>query len=76
MPFVYPYDHDHDLPFDRLKLLVGGKAAGIHAMAVKLRLPVPPAFVITTEACNRFLAEGWPDGLDVEIREGMARLES
>ena len=76
MPFVYPYDHPHDLPFDQLKLLVGGKAAGLNAMARTLGLPVPPAFVITTEACNRFLADGWPDGLDAEIREQMARLEA
>ncbi len=76
MPFVYTYDHLHDLPFDQLKLLVGGKAAGLNAMARTLRLPVPPAFVITTEACNRFLAEGWPEGLDAEIREHMARLEA
>jgi pyruvate,orthophosphate dikinase len=76
VPFVYAYDHHHDLPFDQLKLLVGGKAAGLNAMAVTLGLPVPPAFVITTGACNRFLAHGWPDGLDAEVREGMARLEA
>ncbi len=76
MPFVFDYDHRHDLPSDQLKLLVGGKAAGLNAMAVGLGLPVPPAFSITTEACNRFLADGWPDGLDAEIREHMARLEA
>ncbi|HEY4752586.1 MAG TPA: PEP/pyruvate-binding domain-containing protein, partial [Candidatus Limnocylindrales bacterium] len=76
MPFVYAYDHRHELPFDQLKLLIGGKAAGINAMAVTLGLSVPPAFVITTATCNRFLAEGWPDGLDAEVREHMARLEA
>jgi pyruvate,orthophosphate dikinase len=76
VPFVFAYDHRHELPFDQLKLLVGGKAAGINAMAVSLGLSVPPAFVITTATCNQFLAEGWPDGLDAEIREHMARLES
>ncbi len=76
MTFVYAYDHRFDLPFDQLKLLVGGKAAGINEMAVRLGLPVPPAFVLTTEACNRFLADGWPDGLDAEVREHMARLEA
>ncbi|MFN8631423.1 MAG: PEP/pyruvate-binding domain-containing protein [Chloroflexota bacterium] len=75
MPFVYAYDHRHELPFDQLKLLVGGKAAGLNAMKVGLGLPVPPAFSITTEACNRFLADGWPDGLAAEIREHMTRLE-
>jgi pyruvate, orthophosphate dikinase len=74
--YVYAYDHRHDLPFDQLKLLLGGKAAGLNAMAVELGLPVPPAFVLTTEACNRFLTDGWPDGLDAEVREHMARLEA
>ena len=76
MPFVYAYDHRHDLPFDELKLLIGGKAAGLNAMAVGLGLPVPPALVITTEACNQFLAHGWPAGLDAQVREHMARLEA
>ncbi len=76
MTYVYAYDHRHDLPFDQLKLLLGGKAAGINAMAVGLGLPVPPAFALTTEACNRFLADGWPDGLDAAVREHMARLEA
>ena len=76
MTYVYAYDHHHDLPFDQLKLLVGGKAAGLNAMAVQLGLPVPPAFVLTTAACNEFLARGWPDGLDAEVREHMARLEA
>lgn len=76
MTYVYAYDHRHDLPFDELKLRLGGKAAGINAMAVGLGLPVPPAFVLTTRACNEFLAGGWPDGLDAELREHMARLEA
>ncbi len=76
MTYVYAYDHRHDLPFDQLKLLLGGKAAGLNTMAVELGLPVPPAFALTTEACNRFLAAGWPDGLDAEVREHMARLEA
>ncbi len=76
MTYVYAYDHRHDLSFDQLKLLVGGKAAGLNSMAVGLGLPVPPAFVLTTEACNRFLSGGWPAGLDAEIRAHMTRLEA
>jgi pyruvate,orthophosphate dikinase len=76
VPFVYAYDHHHDCSFDELKRLVGGKAAGLNAMAVTLGLPVPPAFSITTAACNEFLSRGWPEGLDEEIRAGMARLEA
>jgi pyruvate,orthophosphate dikinase len=44
-------------------------------MAVDLGLPVPPAFTITTATCNEYLASGWPEGLDDELREHMARIE-
>jgi len=76
VPFVYAYDHHHDCSFDELKRLVGGKAAGLNAMAVTLGLPVPPAFSFTTATCNEFLANGWPAGLDQEIRASMTRLEA
>jgi pyruvate,orthophosphate dikinase len=76
VPHVYAYDHRHDLPLTELALVIGGKAANIATMATELGLPVPPAFTITTAACNEYLATGWPDGLDAEIREHMARLET
>ncbi len=61
---------------DEAKALVGGKAAGLGVMARDLGLPVPPGFVITTEACRTVLAgRAWPDGLDAEIRERMADVE-
>jgi pyruvate,orthophosphate dikinase len=44
-------------------------------MALDLDLPVPPAFTITTAACNEYLAHGWPAGLDGELRAHMARIE-
>ena len=56
--------------------LVGGKAANLGVMIRELGLPVPPGFVISTGACSTFLAGGWPDGLDDEIREGMAGIEA
>jgi pyruvate,orthophosphate dikinase len=73
---VFAYDHRHDLPLADLALVIGGKAANIATMATELGLPVPPAFTVGTAACNEYLASGWPDGLDDEIREHMARLES
>jgi pyruvate, orthophosphate dikinase len=76
VPHVYASDHHHDLPLTELALVIGGKAANIATMATELGLPVPPAFTITTAACNAYLAAGWPDGLDGEIREHMARLEA
>jgi pyruvate,orthophosphate dikinase len=73
--YIYDCDHRHGLPFEDVKSLVGGKAANLSVMAVDLGLPVPPAFTITTTACNEYLARGWPAGLDLELREHMAGME-
>jgi pyruvate,orthophosphate dikinase len=74
--YVFDCDQQHDgLSFAEVKRLVGGKAANLTVMAVDLGLPVPPAFTITTAACNQYLAHGWPAGLDDELREHMARME-
>jgi pyruvate,orthophosphate dikinase len=45
-------------------------------MAVELGLPVPPSFTIATTACPEYLERGWPAGLDEEIRDHMAGLET
>ncbi|HEU4573111.1 MAG TPA: pyruvate, phosphate dikinase [Candidatus Limnocylindrales bacterium] len=77
MRYVYPLDHDHGLPLAEVTALVGGKAANLGVMlGSALRLPVPPGFVITTEACRAYLAGGWPDGLDAGVRAGMAGIEA
>jgi pyruvate,orthophosphate dikinase len=55
---------------------IGGKAWSVARM-MALGLPVPPAFVITTEACRAYQATGTlPPGLLAEIREGIADLEA
>src|SRR5438552_207270 len=57
------------------KDLLGGKGANLAEM-VKLGLPVPPGFTISTEACRAYLASGVaPDGLDGQIAEHLAALE-
>ena len=56
--------------------LVGSKAANLGVMVRDLGLPVPPGFAISTEACRAYLAGGWPDGLDDEIRAGMVAIET
>jgi pyruvate, orthophosphate dikinase len=75
MTFVFDLGHDHHLPPAELLALVGGKAANLGVMAAQLHLPVPPGFVVSTEACRLFLARGWPEGLDAELREHMRRTE-
>ncbi len=74
MTYVFDWDQPHSAQ-DR-RALLGGKGAELNVMAVELGIPVPPAFTICTDACNAFLASGWPDGLDDEIREHMAHLEA
>lgn len=41
-------------------MLLGGKGANLCEMA-KLKLPVPPAFIITTETCLEYFSEGTGD---------------
>ena len=55
--------------------LLGGKGANLAEMT-NLGLPVPPGFVITTQACREFLATAVvPDGLTAEIDEHLGGLE-
>jgi len=61
----------------RDKMLLGGKGANLCEMT-RIGLNVPPGFVITTEACLAFLADGdrrLPAGAMDEVRAHMARLE-
>ena len=74
--FVYRLDEPHGDTLDEAKALVGGKAANLGVMARDLGLPVPPGFAITTQACRAFLADGWPAGLDEEMRAAMASVEA
>jgi pyruvate,orthophosphate dikinase len=58
-----------------LKDLLGGKGANLSEMT-NLGLPVPPGFVITTEACRYYLEQGsTPAGLDEEIAAHLDALE-
>lgn len=66
---------DSDLPAgaDAVQLL-GGKAAGLAVMSRELGLPVPPGFVVTTEACRQFRASGWDVTWEDAIREQLEQL--
>src|SRR6188472_2825660 len=76
MTWVFASDRPPAGTAEERVLLLGGKAANLATMAVDLGLPVPPAFTISTEACRAYLAGGWPDGLDEEIRAAMTALEA
>jgi pyruvate,orthophosphate dikinase len=58
-----------------LKGLLGGKGANLAEMTSVLGLPVPPGFTITTEACNAYMAGGWPDGLTEEVARHLVKVE-
>ena len=76
MGHVYAFDQPLGISLSEAKAVIGGKAANLSVMATELRLPVPPGFVVSTAACNAYLAGGWPEGLDAEIREHMRRVEA
>ena len=59
------------------KVLVGGKGANLAEM-VELGIPVPAGFTITTEACTEFYQnnQAWPEGLEAQILENLARVEA
>jgi pyruvate, orthophosphate dikinase len=59
-----------------MRALLGGKGANLHAM-VKMGLPVPPGFTITTEVCTEYYASGrkFPNGLIAEAERAVAMLE-
>ncbi len=55
--------------------LLGGKGANLCEMT-NIGLPVPPGFVITTDACRESLSLGrLPDGLMDEVRAALAEVE-
>lgn len=59
-----------------MKDLLGGKGANLAEMTT-LGLPVPPGFVITTEACTTYLATGEvPVGLAAEVGVHLLALEA
>jgi len=68
---VYDFAEGHK----DLKDLLGGKGANLAEMT-RMGLPVPPGFIITTEACNVYLANGTqPAALEAEVSEHLAALE-
>jgi len=59
-----------------MKELLGGKGAGLAEM-VKLGIPVPPGFTITTEVCTYYYKHNkqLPEGLIEEVKKNLAEVE-
>ncbi|GIH03237.1 pyruvate, phosphate dikinase [Rhizocola hellebori] len=69
--YVYDFSEGHK----GLKDLLGGKGANLCEM-VRLGLPVPPGFIISTEACRVYLRDGKPPvSLEAEVDEHLSALE-
>ena len=62
--------------WDGVRGLLGGKGANLADM-VRIGVPVPPGFIVTTAACNAFLAEGakFPAGMWEEELAALRRVE-
>ena len=69
--FIHPFSFGDREQSD----LLGGKGANLAEM-VKIGLPVPPGFTITTEACRAFLVDGKiPETLPVQLENALKNLE-
>lgn len=70
--YVYMFDEGKA----EMKGLLGGKGANLAEMT-NIGLPVPPGFIITTEACNEFykLNKQFPAGMEEQVIEKIKELE-
>lgn len=59
-----------------MRELLGGKGANLAEMT-RIGLPVPQGFTVTTEACNRYYADGKviSDDIVAEIMKNLSELE-
>jgi pyruvate,orthophosphate dikinase len=59
----------------RRKDLLGGKGANLAEMT-RMGLPVPPGFIVSTRACNAYLAAGgFPRGMWEQVERALAKVE-
>ncbi len=59
----------------RRKDLLGGKGANLAEMT-RMGLPVPPGFIVSTRACNAYLAAGgFPAGMWTQVERALAKVE-
>ncbi|NQT68588.1 MAG: pyruvate, phosphate dikinase [Desulfobacteraceae bacterium] len=63
--------------WEKVRGLLGGKGANLAEM-VRVGVPVPPGYTITTEACNAYLDAGetYPDGLNEQILASLKTVEA
>src|SRR5512135_1260773 len=79
--WVYLFDEVREVEkatggkWDDVKGLVGGKGAGLLDMT-RARVPVPPFFTVTTEACNEYQKTGkFPPGMWEQELSALKQIE-
>jgi pyruvate,orthophosphate dikinase len=66
----------HEPSFDEMKIMFGGKGAGLVEMTAS-GAPVPPSFTITTEACVEYMKTGeFPEGMWEQSMAALRDLEA
>jgi pyruvate,orthophosphate dikinase len=62
--------------WDNVRALLGGKGANLAEMT-RIKVPVPPGFIVTTEACNAYLAAGekFPSGMWEQELDALKHVE-
>jgi pyruvate,orthophosphate dikinase len=62
--------------WDGVRALLGGKGSGLADMT-RAKVPVPPGFTVTTEACNAYLSAGqkFPSGMWEQELEALTQVE-
>ncbi len=75
--FVYSFGGDYTEGDASMKNLLGGKGANLAEM-IKIGVPVPPGFTITTETCVAFYENqrNYPEVLQEQVREAMLKTEA
>jgi pyruvate,orthophosphate dikinase len=75
--YAYPFGEKGITPPPEDRHLLGGKGKGLAEMA-SIGLPVPPGFIITTEACNEYRRHNkkFPKGLEENVIDALKILEA
>ena len=73
--YVYFFGDGKSEGKKEMKELLGGKGANLAEM-MRIGIPVPPGFTITTEACKEYLQKGAaPLELEIQITKALRELE-
>ncbi len=76
--YVYFFGNGDAEGDESMRPILGGKGANLAQMAkAPLSLPVPPGFTISIDVCQEYykLGRKYPEGLDAEVAEYLAKLE-